>query len=71
MMIVIPVEEGTLPLIAALNGGVRPKIDPLEHSSFIYHGEDTPPELVPTVLIGTLMGGGDFQVVETRFAYKE
>lgn len=70
-MIVIPLETSTIPLIAALNNGVKPKIDPLEHSSFIYHGPDKEPEMVPTVIVGTLLGGGDFNVVETRYAYTE
>jgi hypothetical protein len=70
-MIIIPLEESALPLIAALNNGIRPKIDPLEHSSFIYHDGDKPNELLPTVVVGSLLSGGEFQVTETRFAYKE
>lgn len=70
-MVIIPVEEGTLPLIGALNGGVKPKIDPLEHSCFILHGEDRPNELVPTVMVRTILAAGDFDIVEARIIVKE
>ena len=70
-MIIIPIEESTLPLIAALNNGVRPKIDLMEHSSFIHYGGDQPNEQVPSVIAASILSGGEFQVVETRFAYKE
>ena len=70
-MIIIPIEEATLPLIAALNNGNRPKIDPLEHSSFIHHGGDQPNEMVPTVIIASLLSGGEFQAGMVRYAYKE
>lgn len=65
-MIIIQVEEGTLPLIGELNGGVIPKIDPLEHSCFIYHGPDRPGELTPTVMVGTLLAAQDYSIVEAR-----
>lgn len=71
-MLVIPIQEETLPLIAAINGGVPPLIEEDRHTSFIYHGEDTPNEIVESELIGFIMiSGGELQVVETRFLYRE
>ena len=71
-MLIIPIEEETLPLIAAINGGIPPLIEKERHTSFIYHGEDTPNEIVESELIGFIMiSGGDLQVVETRFLYRE
>lgn len=70
-MLVIPIQEETLPLIAAINGGITPLIEKDRHTSFIYHGEDTPNEIVESELIGFIMTvGGELQAVETRFLYR-
>lgn len=70
-MLVIPIQEETLPLIAAINGGVPPLIEKDRHTSFIYHGEDTPNEIVESELIGFIMSmGPEFEAVETRFLYR-
>lgn len=68
MMIIVPIEENTLDIIAAMNNGVKPKIDPLEHSCFIYHGEDKLTELVPTVYVGTLAHGKVLDTIEVNIA---
>lgn len=62
-MVIVPVEKNTLEVIAAMNKGVKPKIDPLEHSCFIYYGEDKLTELVPTVYVGTLLASSDYSAV--------
>lgn len=71
-MIIIPIEEETLPLIAAINGGIPPLIEKDQHTAFIYWGEDKPNEIVESEMIGFIMlAGGELQAVETRFLYRE
>lgn len=71
-MIIIPIDEGTLPIITAISGGgIKHEINPEMHHSFIYHGVDTPFEIVPTVMIGLLLVDGDYDAVVTRIIVKE
>jgi hypothetical protein len=49
-MIVIPINEDTQQLIAALNNGVQPVIED-EHTSFVYKGANEVPEIMPTSYI--------------------
>ncbi len=63
-MIIVPLEEITKPVIAAMNNGQVPKIDPLEHSCFIYHEGDGPNEFVPTVLVKGIMATQGFVAFE-------
>jgi hypothetical protein len=63
-MIIVPVEEITLPVIAAMNNGEVPKIDPLEHSCFIFHDGDVPNEFVPSVLVKGIMHTQGFVAFE-------
>jgi hypothetical protein len=69
-MVIIPIEPNTLDIIAAMNGGLKPKIDPKEHSSFIYHGKDKLNEIVPSIYVGTLLASGDYQIIEMRAIVK-
>jgi hypothetical protein len=69
-MIIIPIEENTIPLVTAISGGVEPKVDSDTHHSFIYHGVDIPFEIVPTVMVGIILADGNYDAVMTRVIVK-
>lgn len=70
-MVIIPIDNDTLPLIAAINGGVPPLVEEGRHTSFIYHDEDTKNEIVDTILVGLMLATGDYKIVETRCIVRE
>lgn len=45
-MFAILIDSTTAPLIAAMNNGVVPQVDPEEVTYFIHEGEDTPPRII-------------------------
>ena len=63
-MIIIPIEPRTLEVIAAMNNGVKPVFNEIEHHSFIYHNQDRPTEIVPTSLIGPVLSMEEYTVME-------
>jgi hypothetical protein len=62
-LFIIPIEQRTLEVIAAINNGVRPDIEE-EHTSFIYHDETRPTEIVPTAMIGPVLRMEEYRVME-------
>lgn len=60
-MFAIIIDSTTAPLIAAMNNGVVPQIEPEEATYFIYEGEDTPPSII---------GSDDFYMLRSQEVWK-
>lgn len=46
MQIIVPITPATQDLVAAMNDGVRPEIDPTEDTYFVWNGPDEHADII-------------------------
>ena len=68
MQIIVPITPATQDLVAAMNDGVRPEIDPTEDTYFVYNGPEEHSDIISTEQKFWANGTVDFDmtVVYTR-----
>ena len=71
-MIIIPIEESTLPVVLAMNGGKPLELSEEleEHMCFVYHAPDNT-EVVATSMVEGMFNAGGFTAVELPIIVQE